>query len=47
MLLAHFVGDAGREWIKADVIAGPAWPLEGCTFSAAISTACAGAQFVA
>jgi hypothetical protein len=29
------------------MIAGPAWPLEGRAFSAAISTACAGTQFVA
>jgi hypothetical protein len=32
----------GRERIKADMIAGPAWPLEGRAFSAATSTACAG-----
>jgi hypothetical protein len=47
MLLAHFVGDAGRKWIKADVIAGPARALEGCTFPAARGTACANAQSVA
>jgi hypothetical protein len=47
MLLAYFVGDADREWIKADVIAGPARALESRTFSAAGSAACASPQFVA
>jgi hypothetical protein len=43
----HFVGNAGRKRIEANVIAGPAWTLEGCTFTAAVSTAGACAQFVA
>jgi hypothetical protein len=47
MLLTHFVRDAGREWIEADVIAGPTWTLEGRTFSAAGGAACATAQLVA
>jgi hypothetical protein len=34
-----------REWIEADMIAGPAWALEGRTFAAAASTADACAQF--
>jgi hypothetical protein len=28
-----------REWIDADMIAGPAWALEGRAFAAAPSTA--------
>jgi hypothetical protein len=47
MLLAHFVGDAGRQWIEAGMIADPAWPLKGRTFSAAGGAACAGTQFIA
>jgi hypothetical protein len=46
-LLACFVGDARREWIEANMIAGPAWTLEGRTFSAAGGAACASAQLVA
>jgi len=37
---------ACRERLKADVIAGPAWPLDGRAFCAATRTACAGTQFV-
>ena len=47
VLLAHLVGDAGRERIEADMIAGPAWTLERRAFSAAGGAACASAQFVA
>jgi hypothetical protein len=47
MLLAHFIGDAGRKRLKANVIAGPAWPLDGRTFRAAIRAAGAGAKSVA
>jgi hypothetical protein len=42
-----FVGYAGRKWIEADMIAGPAWPLEGRTFPAAGGAACASTQFIA
>jgi hypothetical protein len=42
-----FVNDSDRKRIEADMIAGPAWTLEGRAFSAATSTACAGTQFVA
>jgi hypothetical protein len=45
--IAYFVGDVGRKWIEADMIAGPAPPLEGRTFSAASNTACASTQLVA
>jgi hypothetical protein len=43
----HFVGDAGREWIKADMITGPAWTLERRAFPAAGGAAGAGTQFIA
>jgi hypothetical protein len=39
--------DAGRKWVKANMIACPAGTLQGRAFSAAPSTACAGTQFVA
>jgi len=42
MLLTHFVGDAARKRIEADIIAGPSWPLEGRAFAAATQR-----QFVA
>jgi hypothetical protein len=45
MLFARFVGD-GRKRIEADVIAGPAWTLEGRAFSTAVCAAGAGTQFV-
>ena len=47
VLLAHLVGDAGRERIEADMIAGPAWTLERRAFSAAGGAACASTQFIA
>jgi hypothetical protein len=47
IIVAHLVGAPGRKRIEADMITGPAWTLEGRAFSAAISTTCAGAQFVA
>jgi hypothetical protein len=47
MLFAHFVGDAGRERIKAEIVACPARTLEGGTFPAAMGAACAGTQLVA
>jgi hypothetical protein len=47
MLLAYFVGDVGRKWIEADMIACPARTLESRTFAAAIGAACASAQLVA
>jgi hypothetical protein len=36
-----FIGDGHRKRIESDMIAGPAWPLEGQVFYAAISTASA------
>jgi hypothetical protein len=45
--LARLVGVTGRKRVEADMIAGPAWTLEGRASSAATSTACAGTQFVA
>jgi hypothetical protein len=45
--VARSIGDAHGKRIEADMIAGPAWALEGCAFPAAPSTACAGTQFVA
>jgi hypothetical protein len=47
MVESAFVGDAGRKWIEANMIAGPAWTLEGRAFSAATGAACAGTQLVA
>jgi hypothetical protein len=47
IIVAHRVGDFSRKRLEANVIAGPAWMLEGRAFSAATSAACAGAQFVA
>jgi hypothetical protein len=47
MLLAHFIGDAGRKRLEADMIAGPAWVLEGCAFGTAVRATCANAQSVA
>jgi hypothetical protein len=47
MLLACLVGEAGREWIEADIIAGPAWPLESRAFSTAARAPCADPQFIA
>jgi hypothetical protein len=37
-MVAHLVGDFSRKRIEADMIAGPAWTLEGRAFSAATST---------
>jgi hypothetical protein len=47
MLPAHFVGDAVWKRLKADMIAGPAWVLQGCASAAAVRATCASAQFVA
>ena len=47
IIVAHLVGDFSWKRIEADMIAGPAWTLEGGTFTAATSAACAGTQFVA
>jgi hypothetical protein len=47
MLFAHFVGDAGRKRIEANVIADPAWTLDGRAFFTAIRAARAGTQPVA
>ncbi len=47
IIVAHLVGDFSRKRIEADMIAGPAWTLEGRAFSAASGAACAGTQFVA
>ena len=47
VLLPEAICDVGRERIEADIIAGPAWTLEGRAFSAATGAACAGTQFVA
>jgi hypothetical protein len=33
--------DAGRKRIEANMIAGPAWMLEGCSFAAATGAASA------
>jgi len=41
ILLSHFVGDGSREWIEADVVAGPTWSLDSCTLSAATGAASA------
>jgi hypothetical protein len=32
--------DAGRKWIEANMVACPAWMLDGRTFAAATSAAC-------
>jgi hypothetical protein len=37
MLLPEVICDACRKRIEADMIAGPAWMLKGCAFSAAIT----------
>ena len=47
IIVAHLVATSGRKRIEADVIACPAWTLEGRTFRPAGGAACAGAQFVA
>jgi hypothetical protein len=47
IIVAHLVGDFSRKRIEADMIAGPAWMLEGHSFAAATGAACAGTQFVA
>ena len=47
IIVAHLVGDFSRKRIEANMIAGPAWTLEGRAFSATPSRACAGTQFVA
>jgi hypothetical protein len=47
VIVAHLVGDFSRKRIEADMIAGPAWTLDGRSFVAATSTVCAGTQFVA
>ena len=39
--------DAGRKGLEANMIACPAWVLEGCSFAAATGAACAGTQFIA
>jgi hypothetical protein len=46
VIVAHLVGDFSRKRKKADMIASPAWALEGRTFAAAIGAACTGTQFV-
>jgi len=47
MLLPEVISDVGRERIEADIIAGPAWTLNGRAFRTATGAACAGTQFVA
>jgi hypothetical protein len=47
VIVAHLVGDFSRKRIEADMIAGPAWTLEGRSFAAATCAASAGTQFVA
>jgi hypothetical protein len=47
MAASAFVSDASRKRIEADMIAGPAWTLDGRTFAAATGAARSGAQFVA
>jgi hypothetical protein len=39
--------DAGRKRLEANMIAGPTWMLERCTFAAATGAAGGGTQFVA
>jgi hypothetical protein len=36
----NLVTDIRRKRIEANMIAGPAWMLDGCTFAAATGTAC-------
>jgi hypothetical protein len=45
--LVRLVGVTGRKRAEADVIAGPAWMLEGCTFAAATGAARTSAQLIA
>jgi len=47
MLLPEVICDVGRERIEADIIAGPAWTLNGRAFRTATRAACASAQLVA
>jgi len=47
MLFAHFVGDAGRERIEADIVACPARTLECRAFPTTTGAACMGTQLVA